>query len=56
MQYLQGNEIARKLVEAGALEGAAVGEVPERTLKVNWDALLRDVEPVTKKLNKIFLR
>jgi iron(III) transport system substrate-binding protein len=55
-EYLERREIAERLVEAGALEGTSIDDVTEPTLKVNWDSLLRDLEPVTTKLNEIFLR
>ena len=55
-QYLQRPEIVRQLVAAKALEGISASEATTPTLKVDWDALLRDVEPATATLNQIFLR
>lgn len=54
-QILQSREVADKLVQANALESAVVA-TNTATLKPNWDALLRDLETTTKKLNEIFLR
>ncbi len=56
MDYLQRPEIAQRLVKENALEGLSVTEVSAQTLKVNWDALLRDLDSTTAKLNAIFLR
>ncbi len=55
-QYLQRPEVVGQLVAAKALEGVSLSEVTTPTLKVDWDALLRDVDPATKTLNEIFLR
>ena len=55
-EYLQQPEVVRQLVAAHALEGASANEVPIPTLKVDWDALLREMEPTTARLNTIFLR
>jgi hypothetical protein len=44
------------LMAAKALEGVSTSEVSTPTLKVNWDALLRDLEGTTATLNQIFLR
>lgn len=55
-EYLQRREVVRQLVAAQALEGVSASEVSVHTLKVNWDALLRDLESTTAKLNIIFLR
>ena len=44
------------LVAASALEGVSASQVSTPTLKVNWDALLNDLEGTTATLNKIFLR
>jgi iron(III) transport system substrate-binding protein len=54
--YLQSREVIDQLIAAKALEGASVGEAPVRGLKVDWLVLLRDLDPVTAKLNEIFLR
>lgn len=54
--FLSSRPVAEYLVSAGALEGVSMGEVKTRTLKVDWEAVLRDVEPTTVRLNEIFLR
>jgi iron(III) transport system substrate-binding protein len=56
VEYLQKPEVVGKLVEAKALEGVSPAESPNSGLKVDWEALLRDMESVTAKLNEIFLR
>ena len=52
--WLQRPEVAQRLVEAHALEGAekpaAVGLQPD------WPALLRDLDATTKQLNEVFLK
>jgi iron(III) transport system substrate-binding protein len=56
-EYLRSQEVSRRLVEANALEAAALD--PAKTasgLKVDWDSLLRDLESATDELKKIFLR
>jgi iron(III) transport system substrate-binding protein len=55
-EFLQTPGVVRQLVVAHALEGAAATEISTPTLKVNWDALLGDLESTTAKLNAIFLR
>jgi len=54
-EFLQRPETAQRLVAAQALESAANDQAGS-TLKVNWDSLLKDLEPVTAELNRIFLR
>lgn len=54
--FLRRPEIAERLIAAKALEGISVATVATPTLKPDWDSLLRDLEPVTAKLNQIFLR
>lgn len=54
--YLKGRTVVERLVAAKALEGAAASEVATRTLDVNWQALLRDLEDTTTRLNRMFLR
>lgn len=54
--YLLGPATAEALVAANALEGVSLGQVSGSTLKVDWDALLRDLDATTGKLNQIFLR
>ena len=41
---------------ASALEGVSASEVSAPTLRVNWEALLADLEGTTTTLNQIFLR
>ncbi|HEX3800127.1 MAG TPA: substrate-binding domain-containing protein [Verrucomicrobiae bacterium] len=55
--YLQSPEVEQLLVEKKALESATPGE-PETNpgLKVDWDALLRDLDAGTKEMETIFLR
>ncbi len=55
-EYLQGREVVQQLVAAHALEGLSPGAVSSPTLRVDWDALLRDLESTTAELNRIFLR
>lgn len=56
-EYLQSREVSRRLVEANALEAAALDPAKaESGLKVDWDSLLRDLATVTEELKKIFLR
>ncbi len=55
-EFLQRREVVSRLVAAHALEGISVKDVPVPTLKVNWDALLGDLEDTTAKLSQIFLR
>jgi hypothetical protein len=45
-----------QLMAASALEGVSASEVSAPTLKVNWSALLADLESTTAVLNKVFLR
>jgi len=53
--FLRRPEVAERLIAAKALEGKSMaGTMP--TLKPDWNALLHDLEPVTAKLNQIFLR
>jgi iron(III) transport system substrate-binding protein len=54
--YLQQRAVVERLMAAKALEGVSTSEVSTPTLKVNWDALLRDLEGTTATLNQIFLR
>ena len=52
----QGGGVAEQLVAASALEGVSASEVSAPTLRVNWNALLADLEGTTAALNQIFLR
>jgi len=56
MAWLQRPEVLQRLVKEHALEGVSASEVRVPTLKVDWDALLRDLDDTTAKLNQIFLR
>ncbi len=56
LEYLERPAVAAQLVAANALEGPSSGEVSTPTLKVGWDALLRDLDSTTVKLNEVFLR
>ena len=55
-EYLQRRGVVEQLVAANALEGVSTSEVSAPTLKVNWNALLAELEGTTATLNKIFLR
>jgi ABC-type Fe3+ transport system substrate-binding protein len=55
-EYLRRRGVAEHLVTASALEGVSAGEVSAPTLRVNWEALLADLEGTTATLNQIFLR
>lgn len=55
-EYLQRRDVVQQLVAAHALEGLSASDVSTPTLKVNWEALLRDLEGTTTELNRIFLR
>ncbi len=54
--YLQRREVVQQLVAVHALEGFSASDVSAPTLKVNWDAVLRDLEGTTGELNRSFLR
>lgn len=54
--YLLRPETARQLVAARALESADAAPASTPTLRPDWDALLRDLEPTTAKLGEVFLR
>lgn len=55
-QFLQGPLVVDRLVAGSALEGTSVADAPVRGIQVSWEPLLRDLEPVTEKLNSIFLK
>jgi ABC-type Fe3+ transport system substrate-binding protein len=55
-EFLQSREVVERLVAATALEGASTTAMTVPTLRVNWPALLRDLEPTTAILNQIFLK
>ncbi|HEX4645658.1 MAG TPA: extracellular solute-binding protein, partial [Verrucomicrobiae bacterium] len=56
-EFLQSREVSRRLVEANALEAAALDPATAASgLKVDWNSLLRDLEAATDELKKIFLR
>jgi iron(III) transport system substrate-binding protein len=56
MEFLRSPEVARELMATGALEGMEDGNDASYTLKVDWEAMLRDVEPATATMQSIFLR
>jgi iron(III) transport system substrate-binding protein len=55
-EYLQNAYVSDRLITANALEGRSMAQVSVPVLKVDWTLLLRDLGPVTEKLNQIFLR
>jgi iron(III) transport system substrate-binding protein len=55
-EFLQRPQVAERLIAAKALEGKSIAAISIPTLKPDWNSLLRDLEPVTAKLNQIFLR
>jgi len=56
-EFLSDPKVSQKLVELKALEGATLDPKLAATgLKVDWDALLRDLDTATEEMNKIFLR
>jgi iron(III) transport system substrate-binding protein len=57
-EHLQDQEVLRTLVNARALEGSSLDVLSLRgkTLEVDWDSLLKDIEPATATLKHIFLR
>ena len=56
-EFLSDPKVSQKLVELRALEGATLEPARAATgLQVDWDALLRDLEPATEELKQIFLR
>jgi iron(III) transport system substrate-binding protein len=55
-EYLQSREVVERLVAAQALEGASADALTTPTLKPDWDALLRDLEASTARLQAVFLR
>ena len=55
--YLQSKDVSQKLVDAQALEGAKLDATPSQPgLTVDWNSLLRDLDPATAEMEKIFLR
>jgi iron(III) transport system substrate-binding protein len=55
-EYVRRREVVQQLVAAKALEDVSADAGSLHTLKVHWDALLRDLEATTVKLNEAFLR
>ncbi len=56
-EYLQQKAVSQKLVDVQALEGTSLDPArPIQGLKVDWNALLRDLDPATAEMEKIFLR
>ncbi len=54
--YLQRPEVIAQLVAARALEGSSRADVTAPTLQPDWEALLRDLEPATEAMRKVFRR
>jgi iron(III) transport system substrate-binding protein len=55
--YLRDSKTSQRLVDARALEGATLAPAAAAAgLAVNWDQLLRDLEPATEETKQIFLR
>jgi iron(III) transport system substrate-binding protein len=54
--FLQRPAVAERLIDGKALEGKSIAAASTPTLRPDWTSLLRDLEPVTAKLNQIFLR
>lgn len=55
LDFLAGHEVAETLVAAHALESTSTNG-PGKTLKVDWNALLKDMDKVNAKLGQCFLR
>jgi iron(III) transport system substrate-binding protein len=55
-EFLRRESVVQTLVKASALEGTSAKAVSARTLVVDWEHLLRDLEKTTVTLNAIFLR
>jgi iron(III) transport system substrate-binding protein len=55
-EFLQQPEIARRLVEAHALESADKPESVAGRLQVNYPELLRDLDAATRTLEQVFLK
>jgi ABC-type Fe3+ transport system substrate-binding protein len=54
--FLRDPAVSKSLVDARALEGVTLDPAVAATgLVVDWDKLLRDLEPVTQETQKIFL-
>jgi iron(III) transport system substrate-binding protein len=56
LEYLQQPAVARRLVNAHALEGVSPSEAATPGLKPDWGKLLTDLVPATEDLKTIFLR
>jgi iron(III) transport system substrate-binding protein len=55
-EYLQSKAVQERLLREKALESLATENTGQPGLAVNWDSLLRDLEPATAELKGIFLR
>jgi iron(III) transport system substrate-binding protein len=56
-EYLQRKEVSQRLVDVQALEGSTLdASRGEPQLKVDWDSLLKDLDPATREMETIFLR
>lgn len=57
MDYLQSAKVQQTLVDKKALQSAVPGDpATQPGLKVDWDALLRDLDSGTEEMKQIFLR
>lgn len=55
-EFLQRPEVARRLVEANALEGAALSPEGTKRLAPDWEEILGHLESTTDELKQMFLR
>ena len=55
-EFLQRREVVQQLITAHALEGFSTSEISTPTLKVDWGALLRELDATTAELCRAFLR
>ena len=55
-EYLQSNDVAQRLVEVHALEGAENHATLQETLRPDWTTMIADLEAVTEFLQETFLR
>ena len=53
-EFLAGDAVAEKLIEAAALEGKSPGTLLHA--RADWEELLDDLEPATEFLRATFLR
>jgi iron(III) transport system substrate-binding protein len=55
-EYLQSKAVSDRLLREQAIESAAIDTPGVPGLKVDWDAVLRDMNAGTKEMDKLFLR